>query len=583
MTQAFKFLDPILITIISISNILLGIIVFLSNRKNKVNQTFLGFVFFVTFWIVSAFISEFSLSDFLKILLSRFTMAGAITAFTFFFSFSFYFPVKKHLNYLFSLFIWIGCFILNLAILFTNFLIKGIEHKPYGFDLIYNSLGFNIFLSFFLLCVAISIFNFIRSYIKINKSQKLQIQYLFLGFILLVFSIIGSNIILPIIINSEAFYRLGSYSVIFFVGFTTYAIVRHELMDIKVVLTEVLVGIIGIILFAQIFVSRSLIEYIARTVFFLIVAFFGYLLVKSVLNEIKRREEMAQMAEKLRKANERLKELDKLKDEFLNITSHELGTPLSGIEGYLSMIIDEGMGKLDKKAVGFVKRAYESSQRMARLIRDLLNVSRIEQKRLVINKKPYNLEKLTEDAVNDLSFSAKEKGIELKYEKPFDSSNTLKASSTQSKPLPKVFIDPDRIREVILNLINNAIKFTEKGTVAVEVKPVQSKSQEVLNGINHSKFKVQSSKFKVEDKKISKPKYIKFSVADTGHGISKEDLAHIFEKFYRGSIKASKSTQGTGLGLYICQGIIELHNGKIWAESELGKGSRFSFILPIMK
>lgn len=575
MTQAFKFLDPILITIISISNLILGTIVLLSNRKNKVNQMFFGFVVFVTIWIFSAFVSEFSIPDFYKTLLSKTTMASAILAFVFFFYFSFYFPIKKRLKHFLSLLILNSCVILVIAILFSRFLIQGLVHQPWGFDLVYNSFGMNLFLTYFLLLVGVSIINFIYSYIKVNRLQKLQLQYLFLGFILFIISIITFNVIFPKIVGSEIYYRLGSYSAIFFIAFTTYAIVKHELMDIKVVLTEVLVGIIGIILFAEIFVSRSLIEYIARTAFFLIVAFFGYLLVKSVLNEIKRREEIAQLAEKLQKANIKLKELDKLKDEFLNITSHELGTPLSGIEGYLSMIIDEGMGKLDKKAVKFVTRAYESSQRMARLIKDLLNVSRIEQGRLVVNKKPYHLEKIVEDAISDLSFLASEKKINLQFKKPF--------GLAQDKPLPKVFIDPDKIKEVILNLVNNAVKFTDQGKIIAEVKPVQSKSKEVLDRINHQKSKVKSEKSKKRNQNLEKTKYLMFSVTDTGHGIPKDDLAHLFEKFYRGGMKVAKKTQGSGLGLYISRGIIQLHDGEIWAESKLGKGSRFSFILPVME
>lgn len=541
MTQIFKFLDPFLITIISISNLILGVVVLLNNKKNKANQTFFGFVVFVVIWIISAFLSEFSIPDFYKILLSKITMASAIIAFVFFFYFSFYFPIKKHLRYFFSLLILSSCILLAGAILFSKFLIQGIVHQPWGFDLIYSSFGMNLFLGYFLLLVVVSIINFIRSYIKLKKIKRLQLQYLLLGFILTITSIIVVDVILPKIIGTEAYYRLGSYSVIFFIGFTAYAITKHRLMGIRVVLTNVLVFTIGIILFAQIFLSRDLVSIATRSVIFVLYAYFAYLLVRSVLGEIKRREELARLNLELKKAYTELKSLDEAKDEFISIASHELRNPAAVIEGYTSMLRDEKICPLPKKSFSPLDKVYSASRYLTSLTKDLLDISRITLGRYVLEKKPTNLDNLTAQVTQQYEMAAQEKGLKLKY-------------LTPAEPLPLINCDPDKISEVISNLISNAIKFTQQGEVRIEI------------GIRD---------------KGEGTREVVVSVSDTGMGIPKEDLSHLFEKFYRVTSGITQGIKGTGLGLFISKAIVELHGGKIWAESKVGKGSKFSFSLPV--
>ncbi len=566
MTFNFQYLILIIVIVTSLS---LGLVVFLNNKNRKINQIFSLLILCMSIWIISNFlVDEVKDIKFINFLIKiDFASASLVGYFFFLFCIGFQrsFPIFSSRFKTFIVFLPV--IFITLLSLFSNLIVNQLNFTEYGVMPIPGKLYF-LYSIYLFGYIILGFLNLVLKYKKFEGIRKTRTLYVILGLSLSAFLALITNLVLPEFIKIPVVIsRLGIYGFLFFIIFTSYAIVQHELMDIKVVLTEVLVGIIGIIMFAEIFASRSPVEYVARTIFFLIVAFFGYLLVKSVLNEIRQKEKLAKMTVRLKKANDKLKELDKLKDEFLNIASHELGTPLSGIAGYLSMIIDEGVGKLDKKAIDFVTRAYDSSRRMARLIKDLLNVSRIEQKRLIVYKKPYNLEKLTEDAVSELSFSAKEKGIELEYKKPKES-------------FSQVFIDIDKIKEVILNTINNAIKYTDKGKVSVGVRPVESKAQVILNGIEHKKSK--SQKNKPFDKTQGEPKYIKFSVKDSGIGIPKDDLAQVFEKFNRGSLKASKKKSGSGLGLYISRGIIKLHNGDIWTESEVGKGSKFSFILPII-
>ncbi len=232
------------------------------------------------------------------------------------------------------------------------------------------------------------------------------------------------------------------------------------------------------------------------------------------------------------------KEMEKMKFEFVSIASHEISTPIASIEGNLSMILDEKIGKVDEVAEKLLHGAYEGSRRLSRLVKDLLNVSKIEEGRMTMDLEPADIEKLIKSVIEELTPQAKKSGLELKYEEP-------------QRALPQVLMDSDRIREVISNLIVNAIKFTPSGSITIKV----SRGQDLIT----------------------------ITVADTGIGISQEYLPYLFQKFHQIDSTATRKAQGTGLGLYICKSIIELHGGKIWVESEKGKGSRFSFTVQIAK
>jgi signal transduction histidine kinase len=258
---------------------------------------------------------------------------------------------------------------------------------------------------------------------------------------------------------------------------------------------------------------------------------------KAISDDMSLAIQRAQAYQKLKEANAYLADLDKLKDEFISMASHELNTPLAAIEGYLSMVLDEGLGKVDPKAKEYLNRAYDSSKRLAELILDLLNVSRIEQGRLKMKFTKTNFASLVDSVIKELQLKADTKKLYLK----------LEASKTE---LPETFCDPDRIREVFVNLIGNSIKFTDKGGITI---------------------------------KLSKPDdHIRAEVVDTGRGIAEADQKLLFQKFSQVKREIDEH-QGTGLGLYISKNFVELHKGSIGVTSEQGKGATFFFEIPIMK
>jgi len=250
------------------------------------------------------------------------------------------------------------------------------------------------------------------------------------------------------------------------------------------------------------------------------------------------RQEIAKATEELREANDKLKELDKLKDEFLSIASHDLRTPMAAIKSYIWMGLHGRAGPINEKLQRYLDLSYQSAERMINLINDLLNVSRIEAGRLELSLERANLEETIKVTLEELRSKATEKNINLEFK-------TL-------SPIPPVMLDKERFPEIITNLVGNSLKFTpEKGSITVTAQISKDKKEVLIN------------------------------VTDTGMGIAQKDIPTLFAKFHPldKPYVARSTTGGTGLGLYITKNLVELHGGKIGVRSEVGKGSTFYFTL----
>ncbi|MBI4038694.1 PAS domain S-box protein [Candidatus Daviesbacteria bacterium] len=231
-------------------------------------------------------------------------------------------------------------------------------------------------------------------------------------------------------------------------------------------------------------------------------------------------------------------ELERMKLDFVSMASHELKTPLTSIIGYLSVFLNENRKKITKEELELLDKAFVAARQLQTLIQNLLNVNKIEREQLAVSPEPTDYMDILSKSVEDLKAQASQKNILL----------TL---VTPQSPLPKVLADSIRTGEVITNLLANAINYTSPGG-------------------------------KVDVFTQTSPNEITTVVSDTGLGIPKEAIPHLFSKFFRVSNQVQKGGKGTGLGLYIAKSIIEKLNGKIWVESELGKGSKFYFTLPLL-
>jgi PAS domain S-box-containing protein len=236
--------------------------------------------------------------------------------------------------------------------------------------------------------------------------------------------------------------------------------------------------------------------------------------------------------------------------EFISTASHEMRTPVAAIEGYLALAMNENVSKIDAKAREFLEKAHASTKALGDLFQDLLTSAKAEDGRLSNHPQVVEMDQYLEQLTQDLRFAAEKKGLTVEY-MVGSSSGPIDARDSNSKviaPIYNVYADPDRLREVITNLFDNAVKYTDTGKITI--------------GLTGNTQVVQL--------------YIK----DTGTGIPAEDIPHLFEKFYRVDNSATRTVGGTGLGLFICRKIIELYRGRIWVESELGKGSTFYINLP---
>lgn len=236
-------------------------------------------------------------------------------------------------------------------------------------------------------------------------------------------------------------------------------------------------------------------------------------------------------------ANQRLRTLDRTKSEFISIASHQLRTPLTVIRGYLSLLQEGTIGNCDQEALNQIGKIMRSTERLVSLVNDLLDISRIERGTMTFDMKPMRLEDLAKDVFDEFAIEAKQKGLEFRFVGP-------------RLPTPPIPMDSQKLRQTIINLIDNAIKYTEKGSVVVSIKRAGGE--------------------------------IRLYVTDTGIGLSEDMRANLFQKFIRGEGVSQVNTEGLGLGLYVAKQIVTHHNGIIWADS-LGKGSgsTFAFSLKI--
>jgi PAS domain S-box-containing protein len=238
--------------------------------------------------------------------------------------------------------------------------------------------------------------------------------------------------------------------------------------------------------------------------------------------------------------------------DFISTASHEMRTPVAAIEGYLALALNDKVSTIDSRARGFLEKAHSSTQHLGQLFQDLLTSAKAEDGRLTNHPGVVEMGEYLQQLVEDLRFSAQKKGLAVEFvvgvNQAIDATKADDTSRKVVKPLYYVFADPDRVREVITNLFDNASKYTDAGKISIG-----------LTGNND---------------------VVQLYIRDTGAGIPAEDIPHLFQKFYRVDSSATRTIGGTGLGLFICRKIIELYKGRLWVESELGKGSTFFINLP---
>ncbi|NMB56341.1 hypothetical protein GYA19_00165 [Candidatus Beckwithbacteria bacterium] len=695
-----------------IGNLLLGLTTYLKNPKSITNKIFFTFTFILSAYLLINYFSLNSTNPQLVLFLIRLVMGIALLINVSFFLFISVFPQNKITmnKFMFWAFIIITVLLL-IPVIFSPFIFQTVIMKNGNIETL-PGVGMPVFLLHTLLFLGAGFVNLIRKYRKSVGIQKIQLRLLLLGTIFMFLAIIILNFVLVVVFNISSFVNLLPIYTLIFIGFISYAIIRHKFLDISLIIARAvsytLLSFILIILYTvftysvsylfrqekismdrilfssmvaiilvytyptlkrlleknsdKIFYKghydsqtiltdltkimastldldkllrklnntiiknlrvvdsyfvlknkdnkiiihgieyqnidletvsqhktvlvreetkiRKIVDLMNQLQFSAIVplyteksgflGFFGIgnkqsgeiinnqdikfleIFGKEVsiaLENAKAYKEIKQFSktlqikveeatQKLQEANGKLKELDKRKDEFLNVSAHEMRAPLTAVKGYLSMLSEDKAMQKHKQLQAFLDGALEGAEREIRLVNNMLNLSRIEEGRLVYQMGLVKLSQVAQFTYDEFKAEAEAKRLTFRL-------------NINKEIKDKVYVDQDRIHEITTNLVSNAIKYTDEGSV-------------IINVTNPDKDNVE------------------FEVVDTGFGMNKDEQQKLFTKFYRAESSAGKK-MGTGLGLYITRLLIEKFGGKISFESERGKGSTFSFILPLRR
>ncbi len=528
-------LDTINIALLFVTgiNLLYGLTVYITNPKDKAVRLFSGVVIGVTFWTLSMFFFRGFQNVESVILFARFLyFSAALIPFVFLY-FTFIFPDENEIiGWRKSYIIPVPLLVILFISLFPNLLIKGIISGSDQPIIVFNQ---NLHLIYGLYIIGYFSWAYVNLFIKFFKLeglQKTQIIYVIAGTLSATIVGVTTNLILPFL-GIFTYNWMGQIAVAAMVILISYAILKHHLFNVKTIATELLTFSLWIFILIRALIATNLAEKLLNGGLLVVMVIIGILLIRSVYKEVETREKIQKLAEDLEKANERLKILDQQKSEFVSIASHQLKSPLTAIKGYSSMLLEGSFGDIGQKAREATDKVLQSSEHLVNLVEDLLNVSRIEQGRMEYNFTAVDIGVMTKDIINALSPNAEKNNLKLTF-------------ATDGNEPYKTSADYEKIRQVVLNLIDNSIKYTPKGFVKVSIE------------------------------KNPATRKIRLSVQDSGVGVTPELKTRLFEKFSRGEGSTKLYANGTGLGLYIAKEMMKAHHGDIWVESEgEGKGSTF--------
>lgn len=523
----YSHLTPVLVSLI------LGAYIYLSNRKSLLNRILLFNALSLSVWLLLDLILW--ATDSIRLVMITWSLVNMVEPMIYagFLYFAIVFLTGKDIS--------VRTKILISLPLLPTILLAGTNWNIVGFDLtncdrevVEGPLAFYnyvIEIGYVLWIIGLGFYGVLKKRILGDRVQSLliilSILVLLLGFAL--GNITGS------FTDDWAVGQYGLFVIPVSIGALSYFVVqarfmaKSQTMAAQVLVIGLLLAV-GSILFIQ---NIQLVRWVTGvTLIFL--GILGYILVRNFRLEIEQRKQIEKLAQDLENANGRLKELDHLKSEFLSIATHQLRAPLTAIRGYAANMADGSYGTVPDHLTEPLHVVQESARLMANSIEDYLNVSRIEQGSMKYEKSDFNMSDVARRVIDELSPVAKKRGL------------TLSISAGEGM---HVHADIGKIKQVLTNIVDNSIKYTESGSVMVTVERIENT--------------------------------IRTTIADTGVGISAEEIGKLFTKFTRARDANKVNTTGTGLGLYVAKQLVEGNGGKIWVESEgLGKGSRFIVELP---
>ncbi len=539
LLDQFGNLDLVAVLIAVATLLTLGFVVYFNNPKSATNKAFLFFSF-MTVTYGSANFFSYQLTDPWQILwLLRITMFSAVWhAFSFFYLF-YVFP-RQELSPP-RWFFW--------GVLPVTILTSILTLTPYVFQAIQTIAevgsvtnpirgpAIGIFGLVAGLLVVAGLSELLTKTFHGDDLQRKQARIILLGASLTFALILVCNLLLPLVFDVLGFIPLVPIFFLPFILLTAHAIRKYRFLDTKVIATEILALVLIIINVVELIIARDVGTLILRIGVFSGVLAFSIMLIRSVIREVEQRERLHVLSQELQAANTKLTALDKMKSQFLSFASHQLRSPLTVVKWQAQLLIDGSVGAVSEKGIETAKAINESADRLLALVNEFLNIRRIEEGKMEYTFEPTDVAPLVEGVVTALRQLAVHKKLELTY--------TNNASRTQCS------VDRPKFMQVVQNLLDNSIKYTNTGWVHVSVENTTEGKLHIL-------------------------------VSDTGHGIDPTIIDTLFEQFVRDKKDASK-IEGTGLGLYIAKQMMDAHHGSITVASPgPGKGSTFTIEIPTL-
>jgi len=556
-------LDLLSVGVAIAGTIILGFAVFFADRESSTSKIFLLFTLITAIWGTLNYLSYKITNLDLAFWFLRFEIFFAVWHTLLIFQLLYLFPnrknnlPKKYYRIILSI-ATLTSFICLTPLVFSS--VK--ETTEDGFIKTLNVGPGMVLFAIFIITFIIAGFYSLARKINVSKSKEenQRLTLFFTGGILMFLPIIVFIFIFPAFLEDSRFIPFAAVFIFPFIAFTSYAILRHKLFNVRAMWAGVLVFLLAIVAFYEVIFAGELILIIFRSGVFLLILVFGILLIKGIIRDVRLRERVQKLAEELKVTNEKLKEADRLKSEFLGFASHQVKSPMNVVKGYAQLIYDGTYGSVSEKVKETAKKIKTSADRLIALVNNLLDLRKIEEGKMEFNFKEVDIVHLVMEMVDEYRIITSEKGLEIKF-----------GSSEQSI---KIKADEEKIRQVIQNLIDNSIKYTDQGYIKVSVS---EEGQSPKKELQHSNI---LKNVGMSDAPLTSSAFTLIKVEDTGRGISKELQQKLFSRFVRDE-KTKREIQGTGLGLYIAKEIVEAHHGKIWSESEgENKGSRFYVKLP---
>ncbi len=521
--------------IISFAIFYIGAIVYLHDRKNASNQIFFLISIFTVLWSVANYFSVEAAPAYV-LFFARLVLLFAIPHIVLFYFFIRNFPNRTLSIPPLEMVIISAIGLCVMSLTQTPFVFSDVNFTKSAIPTPEPGKFIPVFALMVIGTLLLTVIFLIKKYAQASKSDKRHWLVMLIGFAVSYIGLIITNFVIVNTSNDTRFIIYAPAFMLPMIVGTAYSILRYRLLNVKAVATEIFVFAILSISIIQIFASKSGVYLGINIVVFMTNVIFSVGLIRSVLREVEQKERLEKLSLALEDANEKLKDVDKRKTEFLSLASHQLRSPITAIKGYTSMLLEDSYGTVADQQREPISRVFQSSLNLANVVEDLLDVAKIEQGGMKYVVSDIDLEQITSSLSKEFALTAKSKGLELQYE-------NLGASPCI------VSIDPVKFRQVILNLLDNSIKYTQTGWVKLSIK------KDGKNAI--------------------------VAISDSGMGMSPETKTKLFGKFVRG--EGSKvNAGGSGIGLYLAKEIVEAHKGTVSADSPgLGKGATFTVTIPL--